>query len=58
MTSPIWSDCQARARDGFADHDAAQLGGGRLGQRAPNLPTAVRAAETMTMSSMVNLLSG
>jgi hypothetical protein len=43
------------AGQGFLDDDGAQLGAGTLASEPPNLPTAVRAAETMTMSSILLL---
>ena len=56
MTSPIWSMLSpARAmasRNTMLPNSVAAT----LASEPPNLPTAVRAAETMTMSSMVSSL--
>ena len=53
MTSPIWSACRpARAMASRITMLPSSVAG-VLASAPPNLPTAVRAAETMTMSSMV-----
>ena len=56
MTSPTWSGAtRARARASRITR-APRSVAGVLASAPPNLPTGVRTAETMTMSSMVNPL--
>ncbi len=58
ITSPICSPCRPDRRSKSRMTMAPSSLAGVLASVPPNLPTAVRAAATMTMSSMLDLLMG
>ncbi len=55
MTSPIWSPLSFARSSRAVTTAAPSSGAGVLARVPPNLPTAVRAAATMTMSVLMDL---